>query len=466
MPPKSDLVYPSLDNFVEVIESASESVVEKSIVETGEPKTARKEDGAPIIEDWVSKSKKEVVSKIKIVKIFNKPSFAKINFVKSTKQLEAEKKFKVIVFGFVGGCELDTTHLGFVFDLLYHSIVSSLYLTNCVFGSDGVRDRNLGLFSGMDKAKSTRKTVKTGQTRTQKQKSAQKARKSLMKKMYCLVVTDDFSIENLIDLKVKVIRCDNGTEFKNRVMNQFCEMKGIKREFSVARTPQQNRVAKRKNRTLIEAARTMLADSKLPTTFWAEAVNTACRKPALSFMRPFGCPVTILNTIDHLGEEEKKDAEDLGMKIFRMKKSSDSEVHNDKPCTKSCLKNYETLKKQYDDLLAKLHQTKFKASTYKRGLDTVEAQLVTYRKNEGNPETYLKDSVRLNSPEDKKNLQAAWFKVARIVASASLIRVMRWQKRNGICDAKLFHDAPDALAPLHNNVMLASNAMDAIETLA
>ncbi|GJR65974.1 ribonuclease H-like domain-containing protein [Tanacetum coccineum] len=130
-------------------------------------------------------------------------------------------------------------------------------------------------------------------------------------------------IENLIDLRVKVIRCDNGTEFKNRVMNQFCEMKGIKREFNVARTPQQNEVAERKNRTLIEAARTMLADLKLPTTFWVEAVNTACyvqnrvlvikphnktpyelflgRKPALSFMRPFRCPVTILNTIDHLG---------------------------------------------------------------------------------------------------------------------------------------------------------------------
>ncbi|GJR65212.1 putative ribonuclease H-like domain-containing protein [Tanacetum coccineum] len=127
------------------------------------------------------------------------------------------------------------------------------------------------------------------------------------------------------DLKVKVIRCDNGTEFKNRIMNQFCEMKGIKREFSVARTPQQNGVAERKNRTLIEAARTMLADSKLLTTFWAEAVNTACyvqnkvlvikpqnktpyelflgRKHALSFMRPFGCPVTILNTIDHLGNQ-------------------------------------------------------------------------------------------------------------------------------------------------------------------
>ncbi|GKB14545.1 putative ribonuclease H-like domain-containing protein [Tanacetum coccineum] len=173
-----------------------------------------------------------------------------------------------------------------------------------------------------------------------------------MKKMYCLVVTDDYSrfswvfylatkdktseilktfitdIENLIDLKVKVIRCDNRTEFKNKVMNQLCEMKGIKREFSVARTPQQNGVVERKNRTLIEAARTMLADSKLPTTFWAEAINTACyvqnrmlvikphnktpyelflgRKLALSFMRPFRCPVTILNTLDHLGKFDGK----------------------------------------------------------------------------------------------------------------------------------------------------------------
>ncbi|GJY83645.1 putative ribonuclease H-like domain-containing protein [Tanacetum coccineum] len=83
-------------------------------------------------------------------------------------------------------------------------------------------------------------------------------------------------IENLVDKKVKIIRCDNGTEFKNKVMDDFCREKGIRREYSVARTPQQNGVAERRNRTLIEAARTMLADSKLPTTFWAEAVSTAC----------------------------------------------------------------------------------------------------------------------------------------------------------------------------------------------
>ncbi|GJW99308.1 hypothetical protein Tco_0183222 [Tanacetum coccineum] len=95
MPPKHDLVYPSLDDFVDVNESASESVVEKPIVETNEPKTARKEDGAPIIENWVSESEEEDVPKIKTVEMFNKPSFAKINFVKSTKQVKSPRNTSV-----------------------------------------------------------------------------------------------------------------------------------------------------------------------------------------------------------------------------------------------------------------------------------------------------------------------------------------------------------------------------------
>nr|GFA32510.1 hypothetical protein [Tanacetum cinerariifolium] len=124
--------------------------------------------------------------------------------------------------------------------------------------------------------------------------------RSLNKKSYYLVVTDDYILW----------------------------MKGIKREFSVARTPQQNEIAERKNRTLIEAASTMLADSLLPIPFWAEAVNTACyvqnrvlvtkphnnapyelligRTPALGFIRPFGCLVTILNTLDPLGKFDGK----------------------------------------------------------------------------------------------------------------------------------------------------------------
>nr|GEW45616.1 hypothetical protein [Tanacetum cinerariifolium] len=135
-------------------------------------------------------------------------------------------------------------------------------------------------------------------------------------------------LENQLSLKVKVIRSDNGTEFKNNDLNQFCGMKGIKREFSVPRTLQQNGIAERKNKTLIEAARTMLADSLLPIPFWAEGVNTACYvqnkvlvtkphnktpyellhggTPSIGFMRPFGCPVTILNTLDSLGKFDRK----------------------------------------------------------------------------------------------------------------------------------------------------------------
>ncbi|GJY24837.1 putative ribonuclease H-like domain-containing protein [Tanacetum coccineum] len=64
-------------------------------------------------------------------------------------------------------------------------------------------------------------------------------------------------LENQLNHKVKIIRCDHGIEFKNHTMNELCAKKGIKREFSMARTPQQNGVAERKNRTLIEAARTI-----------------------------------------------------------------------------------------------------------------------------------------------------------------------------------------------------------------
>nr|GEV32103.1 putative ribonuclease H-like domain-containing protein [Tanacetum cinerariifolium] len=105
-------------------------------------------------------------------------------------------------------------------------------------------------------------------------------------------------IENLVDKKVKIIRCDNETEFKNKFMDDFCREKGIKREYRLARTPQQNGVVERRNMTLINAARTMLADSK-------------GFKPALSFMRPFGCHVTILNTLDNLGKFDGKVMKDV-----------------------------------------------------------------------------------------------------------------------------------------------------------
>ncbi|GJT28994.1 ribonuclease H-like domain-containing protein, partial [Tanacetum coccineum] len=156
--------------------------------------------------------------------------------------------------------------------------------------------------------------------------------------LYANATTDEsklwhrrLGLENHMNHKVKIIRSDHGTKFKNHAMNVFCAKKGIKREFIVARTLQQNGVAERKNTTLIEAARTMLADSLLPIPFWAEAVNTACYvlnrvlvtksqnktpyelligKPlSISFMRPFGCPLTILNTLDPLGKFDGKSNE-------------------------------------------------------------------------------------------------------------------------------------------------------------
>ncbi|GJS13313.1 putative ribonuclease H-like domain-containing protein [Tanacetum coccineum] len=179
--------------------------------------------------------------------------------------------------------------------------------------------------------------------------------KSIDHACYCLIITDDstrFSwvfflaskdetssiiqsfirkIENQLNHRVKIIISDNGTEFKNRNMLEFCRNKGIKQEYSSARTPQQNGVAERMNRTLIEETRTMLADSLLPTTFWAEAVSTACyifnkvrvtkpqnktpyellfgHKPIISYIRPFGCHVTILDTLSMLRNFDGKSDE-------------------------------------------------------------------------------------------------------------------------------------------------------------
>ena len=175
---------------------------------------------------------------------------------------------------------------------------------------------------------------------------------SIGRKRYCLVIIDDYSrytwvyflrtkdettelvkgcvtmIENKLGKRVKIMRSDNGTEFKNGVMNEFCISKGIIQQFSAPRTPEQNGVAERRNRTLIESARTMLADANLPVTFWAEAINTACyvqnrvlinkrhnktpyeifnnRKPYIKFFKPFGCKCFLLNTRDYLNKFQTK----------------------------------------------------------------------------------------------------------------------------------------------------------------
>jgi hypothetical protein len=82
--------------------------------------------------------------------------------------------------------------------------------------------------------------------------------------------------QNKFDVKVNKIRSDNVIEFKNTQIEDFLDEKGIKHEFFAPYTPQQNGVAEKKNRTLIEKARTMLDEYKTSDQFWVEAINTTC----------------------------------------------------------------------------------------------------------------------------------------------------------------------------------------------
>jgi hypothetical protein len=160
---------------------------------------------------------------------------------------------------------------------------------------------------------------------------------------YCLVIVDDYSRftwvfflqeksqtqetlkgflkwpQNEFGLRIKKIRSGNGTEFKNSQIEGFLQEEGIKHEFSSPYTPQQNGVVERKNRTLLNMARTMLDEYKTSDRFWAEtaeAVNTACyainrlylhqilkktsyelltgKKPNVSYFRVFGSKCFIL----------------------------------------------------------------------------------------------------------------------------------------------------------------------------
>src|SRR5438105_7186001 len=123
--------------------------------------------------------------------------------------------------------------------------------------------------------------------------------------------------QNEFEVKIKRIRSDNGTEFKNTRIEEFLDEEGIKHEFLAPYTPQQNGVVERKNRTLIEAARTMLDEYKTSDQFWTEAANTACHainqlylhkilkktayelltgnKPKIHYFRVFGSKCFILN---------------------------------------------------------------------------------------------------------------------------------------------------------------------------
>ncbi|WVZ80369.1 hypothetical protein U9M48_027845 [Paspalum notatum var. saurae] len=128
-------------------------------------------------------------------------------------------------------------------------------------------------------------------------------------KWYVLVIMDDFSrwswvhfmeskdeaFEFVHDLvlrlrtesghSMRALRSDNGSEFKNDHFKTFCHSQGLEHQFSSPYVPQQNGVVERKNRTLVEMARTMLDEHRTPRKFWAEAINTACYVSNRIFLR-------------------------------------------------------------------------------------------------------------------------------------------------------------------------------------
>ncbi|GJY91080.1 retrovirus-related pol polyprotein from transposon TNT 1-94 [Tanacetum coccineum] len=165
--------------------------------------------------------------------------------------------------------------------------------------------------------------------------------------------------------KVCKIHTDNGTEFKNATLKAHYEKLGIMQQFSTARTPQQNGVVERRNRTLVEAARTMLIFSRLLEFLWAKAVATACftqnqliihtrhkkipyellrgRKPNVEYFHVFGLLCYPTNDCDDLGK--MKPNADIGVFIGYSETSKGFRIYN--RCTKKIM---ETIHVKFDEL--------------------------------------------------------------------------------------------------------------------
>nr|GEZ21821.1 uncharacterized mitochondrial protein AtMg00810-like [Tanacetum cinerariifolium] len=138
------------------------------------------------------------------------------------------------------------------------------------------------------------------------------------------------------------------TEFKNKTLAKFFDEVGISQQFFTARTPQQNGVVEMRNRTLVEAARTMLTFANLPSFFWAEAITTACftqnrsiiqkrfdktpyelinkTKPNIKFFRVFGCRCYLLNDYEDVGKIKAKG--DIGVFVGYSKESAAFRIYN------------------------------------------------------------------------------------------------------------------------------------------
>ncbi|GJX32387.1 ribonuclease H-like domain-containing protein [Tanacetum coccineum] len=267
MPQKPDLVYHSLDNFVDVNESVSESVVEKPTVESNEPKTARKENGAPIIEDWVSESEEEDDPKFQTVK----PDFTKIEFVKPKTNRKPVEKIR-------------------------HMTGNISYLTD-------YEEINGGFIAFAGNSKGGKLLGKKNSV--------------LFTDTECVVLSPDFKLTDESHVLLKVPRKDNmySVDLKNVV-----PYGGLTCLFAKATPDESNLWHRRLGHVNFKTINNLVKGNLvrgLPSKPFeinqtcvacqkGKQHRASCRKPALSFMRPFGCHVTILKTIDHLGKFDGK----------------------------------------------------------------------------------------------------------------------------------------------------------------
>ncbi|GKA57688.1 retrovirus-related pol polyprotein from transposon TNT 1-94 [Tanacetum coccineum] len=219
-------------------------------------------------------------------------------------------------------------------------------------------------------------------------------------KKYILVIVDDFSrftwvkflrskdetpevvikflkqIQVGLNKTVRYIRTDNGTEFVNKDLTEYYERVGIFHQKTVPRTPQQNGVVERRNRTLVEAARTMLIFSKAPMFLWAEAVATACytqnrslihtrhnktpyelvhdKKPDLTFFRVFGALCYPTNDSEDLGKLQP--TADIGIFVGYAPSRKGYQIYN-----KQTQRIIETIHVQFDELTEQMAHVQLSA---------------------------------------------------------------------------------------------------------
>nr|GEZ26136.1 hypothetical protein [Tanacetum cinerariifolium] len=162
-------------------------------------------------------------------------------------------------------------------------------------------------------------------------------------------------VQRGLQAQVRVVRTDKCTEFLNQTLHAYFATEGIKHQTSVARTPKQNDVVERRNRTLVEAARTMLSAAKVPLFFWAEAIATACftqnrslviprhektpyhiindQKPSVKFFYIFGSVCYIVRDGENLDKMNEKGNECIFVGSSPGRKCQENVSHGDKIVT-------------------------------------------------------------------------------------------------------------------------------------